>query len=270
MEILLPVLWFLGFGLVCGALLALAGRIFEVKKDETVEKIKEALPGANCGGCGNSGCEALAIKIAKGEAAPNSCPVGGAKTAAVIAGILGVKAEDPDRMRAQVICCGTTGKAQIKYVYEGESDCNAAVKLGGGDKTCRYGCLGLGSCVVHCPFSAISLKDGVAYVDYEKCTGCGVCASYCPKHIIKLIPFNARVWVGCSSPEKGASLRKICEAGCIGCRLCVKACEHGAITVEDNLASIDYAKCVSCGKCAEVCPRKIIQTFSAHGEAINE
>ena len=270
MEILIPVLWFVGFGLVCGVLLAVAGKIFEVKKDETVEKIKEALPGANCGGCGNSGCEALAVKIAKGEAAPNSCPVGGAKVAAAIAEILGVEAKEPVRMRAQVICCGTNELAKVKYRYEGESDCNAAVKLGGGDKTCRYGCLGLGSCVAHCPFSAISLKDGIASVDYEKCAGCGVCASYCPKHIIKLIPFNARVWVGCSSPDKGAELRKFCEAGCIGCRLCVKSCEHGAISVIDNLASIDYEKCVSCGKCASVCPRKIIKTFKTAEEAENE
>ncbi|MDY3775162.1 MAG: 4Fe-4S binding protein, partial [Eubacterium sp.] len=30
------------------------------------------------------------------------------------------------------------------------------------------------------------------------------------------------------------------------------------ITLENNLATIDPAKCQGCGKCAEKCPRKVI------------
>ena len=37
-----------------------------------------------------------------------------------------------------------------------------------------------------------------------------------------------------------------------------KAVEFGAITVENNIAHIDYSKCTGCGKCAEKCPKKII------------
>ena len=35
---------------------------------------------------------------------------------------------------------------------------------------------------------------------------------------------------------------------------CQKTCPVGAVTVTNFNATIDYEKCVNCGKCAEVCP----------------
>ena len=58
MDFALRILFFLLIGGAAGALLTVAGKLFYVKTDETVEKIIEALPGANCGGCGFAGCEA--------------------------------------------------------------------------------------------------------------------------------------------------------------------------------------------------------------------
>lgn len=241
-----------------GLLLAVAGKAFHVKIDEKVEAIKEYLPGANCGGCGYSGCEALAEAISKGEAKPTACTATGMDEAKKIAEIMGVVAEEAVRMRAQVMCSGTPEYAKKKYVYEGAPDCIAAARMGGGDKLCPNGCIGLGTCVDSCQFDAIKIENGVAAVDYTKCKGCGVCVLACPKKIISLIPFDSYHWVGCMSVEDGKTTRKNCEVGCISCRICEKNCPQGAITVNDLIASIDYSKCSGCDICTSKCPRKII------------
>ena len=54
--------------------------------------------------------------------------------------------------------------------------------------------------------------------------------------------------------EKGAVARKSCKAACIGCGKCEKECPFGAITVEHNVAYIDFNKCRLCRKCVVVCP----------------
>ena len=88
-DVLIPVGIFAGLGILLGLLLAIASRVFAVKTDERVEQINEALPGANCGGCGYSGCSALAEAIVKGEAPANACRAGGEKAAGKIGEIMG-------------------------------------------------------------------------------------------------------------------------------------------------------------------------------------
>ena len=46
-----------GIGLACAVGLGLAARLFYVEVDPLVAALEEALPGANCGGCGLAGCE---------------------------------------------------------------------------------------------------------------------------------------------------------------------------------------------------------------------
>ena len=135
-TIILPVIVFIALGIATGTLLAVATKVFAVKKNETAERINECLPGANCGGCGYSGCAALAEAISNGEAEVTRCSVGGAEVAAQIAEIMGVEAAPAVRMRAQVMCSGTHEFARKKYVYDGVDDCVAAEKIGGGDKLC--------------------------------------------------------------------------------------------------------------------------------------
>lgn len=266
MKILLPVLIFIGLGLLMGALLALASKLFAVKKDEKAEAIKECLPGANCGGCGYSGCDAYAAAVSAGDAPVNKCSVGGAEASSKIAQIMGVDAGEQVRMRAQVMCSGTGEYAKKKYIYEGIDDCVAASKIGGGDKMCKNGCIGLGTCVRACPFDAIVVENGVAAVDYSKCKGCGICVSACPKGIIKLIPFDAKHWVGCMSVDDGKNTRKVCDVGCISCKLCQKNCPAGAINVDNFVASIDYDKCTGCDICTDKCPRHIIWSGEVQGK----
>jgi electron transport complex protein RnfB len=258
-----------GIGLVFGCLLAFASIIFQVKTDERVEKIISVLPGANCGACGYAGCSAFAQAVAKGDAPVNGCAVGKQKVSSQIADIMGTDAViSVEKKVAKVLCNGNCNNAANKYEYYGIEDCVAASRLAGGAKMCPNGCLGLGTCIRHCKFGAISLVDGIAVVDSEKCTSCGMCVQACPKHIIELVPEKNASWVLCSNTEKGAFTRKYCTVGCIGCRMCEKNCPAGAIHVENNYAKIDYTKCIGCGACAEKCPAKAIH-FKGKPEVIS-
>ena len=241
-------------GLIIGLLLVSFGRKFAVETDPKEEAVRDLLPGNNCGGCGYAGCDACAKAIAAGEASVNACPVGGETVASRIAQVMDVEVSGMTRMVAFVQCAGDCEHAKKSANYVGIQDCSAAVTSGLTDKNCLYGCLGLGSCVKACQFDAISIVNGVAFVNRAACKACGKCVAACPKHLIELIPDPSGYVVRCSSKDRGPAVKKSCSVGCIGCRLCEKQCEHDAIHVENNIARIDYAKCVNCGKCAEKCP----------------
>ncbi len=258
-DVLIPVGIFAAMGIVLGILLAVASRIFAVKTDPRIPEVTEALPGANCGGCGYTGCAALAEAIVKGEAEPAACKVCKKENFDAIGRIMGIELGDPIPVHARVMCSGNCNTAKYQYRYEGAADCIAAERMGGGDKACANGCIGLGTCVAACAFDAIHLIDGLAVVDPQKCSGCGACANVCPKHIIAMIPVASTYCVACRSVEKGAITRQHCDAGCIACRICEKNCPVGAITVTDFVARIDQSKCIGCGKCVDKCPRKIIK-----------
>ena len=246
-------------GCLMGFFLCFASEKFKVEVDEREDAILEVLPGNNCGGCGYAGCSGLAAAIVKGEAPVNGCPVGGAPVGAKIGEIMGVEAEETVRKVAFVKCAGTCEKAKKDYEYAGVGDCRAMAYVpGGGPKACSYGCMGYGSCVAACPFDAIHIVDGIAKVDKEACKACGKCVETCPRHLIELIPYEAKLAVACSSEDKGPKVMKVCEVGCIGCKLCEKQCQFDAIHVLDNVAHIDQEKCTGCGACAAKCPKKII------------
>ncbi len=247
-----------GTGLLFGILLAAASFVFEVKTDERTEKILEVLPGANCGACGFAGCSAYAEAIVNEGAPVNCCSVGKAPVANKISDIMGVEAQETEEMTARVACGGDCNSVVYKYDYDGIQECTAEARLGGGAKECVSGCLGLGSCVRVCQFGAISIRDGVAVVDEDKCTACGQCLKRCPKGIIHFVPKKFKQWVVCRNPETAKSVNQYCKTGCIGCKICEKACLFDAIHVKNNYAVIDYDKCKNCGLCAKKCPRGAI------------
>ena len=73
-------------GLVIGIFLGVASEKFKVEVDEREAKVRDCLPGNNCGACGFPGCDGCAKAIASGEAAVTQCPVGGAAVAEKIYG----------------------------------------------------------------------------------------------------------------------------------------------------------------------------------------
>ncbi|MBN2124912.1 MAG: electron transporter RnfB, partial [Deltaproteobacteria bacterium] len=134
-------------GVLCGLGLALASKIFYVYVDPKIEAVEEALPGANCGGCGLPGCSANAAAIVAGTSSPGSCVAGGEDLAAQIAEIMGVKLEAREPDVARPGCTYGYQAADLKFIYNGIEDCRAAAMLNGGSKECPIGCLGLGTCV---------------------------------------------------------------------------------------------------------------------------
>lgn len=247
-------------GLVCAVMLAIASKVFEVKTNPKTLKIRDCLPGANCGACGYAGCDGYAKALADGEEERVTlCTPGAAKAAADIADILGVAASEVTRKVALVHCNGTCDNTEKKADYYGAKSCSAAKLIYGGDGKCIYGCLGFGDCVSVCEYDAIHIENGIARVDINKCTACGLCAKKCPNFLIEIVPADKPVAVKCSNKDKGAIARKNCKVACIACMKCQKVCPTGAITVEDNLSRIDYDKCIACGACAEACPTDAIK-----------
>lgn len=245
-------------GLIVGVVLSIAAKAFEVKVDPRIEAVTECLPGANCGGCGFAGCSACAEAIVNGEAKIEDCTSINEESLKKISEIMGVESGTFVPKSAVVLCSGTNDCAEKKYDFDGTYSCVEISALAGGDKLCEYACLGYGDCVNVCKFGALSIKNGIADVDREKCTACGMCASVCPRGTIKIMPLNSKITVKCSSKDKGAVMKTKCTAGCIGCGICAKNCPVEAISVTDNLAYVDYEKCIGCGVCAEKCPKKVI------------
>ncbi|MCL2832055.1 MAG: RnfABCDGE type electron transport complex subunit B [Treponema sp.] len=262
-TMLIPVLAVAGLALIFGAILGLSAKKFAVESDPNVDRIVSVLPGANCGGCGFPGCGVFAENVVKGKASYNGCPPGGASAASEIAKQMGIDAAPSNRSAAFVKCDGCNTNIKRNYIYDGPKSCVSASQLAtGGNKSCRYSCIGLESCKNACPFGAIKMVDGVAVIIKEKCSACGKCVAVCPKNLIEIVPDKNTVRVMCNSTDKGKLVRENCRAGCIGCNICQKICQAGAITVVNNIAHIDYEKCTLCMECVPKCPSKAIRVMA--------
>lgn len=252
-------------GLLAAIVLVVASKLMYVKVDERMEKIDEALPGANCGVCGYGGCSGYAAALVKGkpgEIALGLCRPGGEAVAKQLGDILGVESFDgPVKKIAIVRCIGDSESRSDKMDYQGITTCLAADQMYGGPSACSFGCLGFGDCASVCPKSAICITDGGARVDVRKCIGCEKCVAACPRGVITVLDAPIRAAVLCRNTEKGAVVRKKCTKGCLACSKCVRECPAEAITVCDNLAIIDNAKCNGCGHCAQVCMTKCIAAY---------
>lgn len=263
-SIMVPAVIVTVIGIVAGVGLSIATIVFAAPVDETEEKLRAALPGANCGACGFSGCDGYAKALADGTTEANLCIPGGQSTENALADILGVEVDDEFRRVATFVRCqGACQFTSNKMDYAGANTCYGANQIFGGPAACQYGCMGLGDCVKVCDYNALHIKDGVAFVDPYKCVGCLKCVGACPKNLIKLLPAEDCSHVACSNLDKGGAVRKICTVGCISCSRCVKACPVGAVKLENNVAVIDPKLCENCGACVEACPQHCIVDMNA-------
>ncbi|HYE10811.1 MAG TPA: RnfABCDGE type electron transport complex subunit B [Patescibacteria group bacterium] len=251
-------------GVFFGAFLAYSSKKFAIETDDRIIKIEKALPGANCGACGFPGCSAYAEAIINQGVSIGLCSVGGQTVATEIGKITGASSEENMIIKVANVMCQGGANCMNSFEYVGIKDCHAANLLHKGNKSCKYGCLGLGSCIKVCPFNAITInKLGVAEIDSSRCTGCGICIKECPKDIIEPVPEAGAVHVLCKNTEPGKVVKPKCNTGCIACKLCERVCESKAIRVEGNLASINYDLCTGCMACVDKCPVKTIKGIAS-------
>ncbi|RNC29597.1 MAG: Electron transport complex subunit RsxB [Candidatus Dichloromethanomonas elyunquensis] len=252
-------------GLFFGLVLAFANKKLAVEMNPLIHVVEDVLPKGQCGACGYAGCQAYAEAVVLDkDVSPSLCIPGKKAVSEQVAKLTGKAAAEIEPQYAFIKCC-QPAVGNNKYDYSGINDCLAATLCQGGPKECKYGCIGLGTCVKQCVFDALQINEnGLPEVDEEKCTGCGKCATACPKKVIAMIPAGSHVSVHCNSLDTGAVVRKICKVGCIGCGVCVKQCPYSAIIMKDNLAVIDSSICMDkCDNsvCLEKCPSKVIRTY---------
>jgi len=202
----------MGLGAVAGILLGIASKVFYVWEDPRIALVADCLAGANCGGCGYTGCGACAAAIVAGDAGVGACIVAGADGAAKVAAVLGLEAGAAEALTSQNTCTGGF-RASEKFSYMGVNDCRAAYLLYAGAKDCDVGCLGFGSCVKACVFDALKIgPDGYPVVDEEKCVGCGACEKACPKGIMQVRKPSDRILHMNLVTDRLAPCRQTCPA----------------------------------------------------------
>jgi RnfABCDGE-type electron transport complex B subunit len=239
-SILLAGLTTVGLGGAFSLVLLIASEKLKVEVDPKIEQIHEALPNIDCGACGFAGCGSYAKAVAADPELIGKCAPGGADTSEAIGLILNLQVSEAGAAKRPIVHCRAhTEDRTYNGQYEGIPSCIAANALAN-VQACKFGCLGFGDCVSACKFDALHVIDGLATVDYEKCTGCTACSKACPRNLIEMVPFNHEqmMTVACKSQEAGKATRGMCKCGCIGCGLCVR--QTDMFTLANNIAHMDY------------------------------
>lgn len=102
------------------------------------------------------------------------------------------------------------------------------------------------SCTKLCPTSTITLEDGKAVIDSEKCVGCGACVNMCPEEAIALVRDLG--------PVIKTKELLVDQETCVQCQVCEENCPMEAIKLEDDKIVISRDKCILCDVCSTKCP----------------
>ena len=268
LVILTAVLTLGGITLALSVLLVLINKKLYVEEDPRIDVVEEMLPGSNCGACGFAGCRALSEALVGGQALPGKCTVSTAEGHVQIAGFLGVDVGAGEKVVARLACAGGINVARHRADYQGLNSCRGAAMVGGGGKSCAWGCLGLGDCGDVCDFDAIHMNEyGLPVVDEDKCTACGDCVEVCPKDLFELHPVSHRLWVACRNLEAGDQVLEDCEVGCTACGRCAMDAPGGLITIRNDLPVVDYSRDHATRVPIERCPTGAIVWLQEDGTA---
>lgn len=255
-----------GVGTSLAAVLAWAGKKLAVEEPPHYREVRSLLPGANCGACGQPGCQAFAMELAAGRANPGGCTVNAPETNQVIADLLGIRLE-VNRQVARLACHGGLNVAAERTRYEGSPSCVAAATVEGGSRGCAWGCLGLGDCADVCDFGAITMSPwSLPEVDTSLCTACGDCVDICPKDLFSIEPLDQPLWVACRNELDEDQALAWCQVACTGCGLCARDAPPGVLEVKGHLVHLKAPELLT-GKRGELketiarCPTGAIGLF---------
>ncbi len=106
--------------------------------------------------------------------------------------------KEPSSKRAVILCSPNRAMEDNANGYKGFRDCAFYDSQFETQGDCKYGCIGLGSCLKACPHDAISIINGTAVVN-AYCDGCGECLSKCPRGLIKLVDKDYAHEVSCDA-----------------------------------------------------------------------
>jgi len=133
----------------------------------SADDIDALLPQTQCTRCGYQGCRPYAEAMARGEAAINQCPPGGAATIAALALLL--EGEPLPLNPAN----GVEGPPLVARIDEAA-------------------CIGCVKCLPPCPVDAIvGARKQMHTVVLQLCTGCELCVAPCPVDCISMVPRSA-------------------------------------------------------------------------------
>ncbi|MGH8215189.1 MAG: RnfABCDGE type electron transport complex subunit B [Rhodanobacteraceae bacterium] len=134
-------------------------RTFEV----LVARIDAALPQTQCGRCGYPACRPYAEAVARGNAAINRCPPGGAEGVRALARIT---RRPPLQLDPE---CGAEAPPRVAVIDEDA-------------------CIGCTKCIQACPVDAIVGTAKLMHtVLADLCTGCELCLPPCPVDCIAMV-----------------------------------------------------------------------------------
>jgi Na+-translocating ferredoxin:NAD+ oxidoreductase subunit B len=264
--VLTSVLTLGGIALALAILLVIINKKLFVEEDPRIDVVEEMLPSANCGACGFPGCRAFSEAVVSGAVLPGKCSVSSEAGRVEIAEFLGVSVGAEEKVVARLACAGGINVARKRALYQGLQTCRGAAHVGGGGKSCAWGCLGLSDCEVVCDFDAITMNEySLPVVDEDKCTACGDCVAVCPKGLFELHPVSHRLWVACRNLEAGDEVLADCEVGCTACGRCEMDAPNGLVQIKNNLPVVNYAQNHDTRAPIERCPTGAIVWQAADG-----